>query len=96
MQSTDTVPKYDGPLFDLFAVDGSHSGDVPYQDMVNGRSKTKKGGYLLIDDWSTSFMDVRIAWSRGKSEGWIEEILCVDNGVVVNGYHKAYCLGRYI
>ena len=93
--STDTVPKYDGPLFDLFAIDGSHNGDVPYADLLNGKRVTKPGGYVLIDDFTQTNIDVKNAWARAKREGLIEEILCKDPGVVVYGAQKAYCLGSY-
>jgi hypothetical protein len=93
--STDTVPKYDGPVFDLFAIDGGHNGAVPFQDMQNGRRVTKRGGYVVIDDWTDTNRDVKSAWARAKSEGWITEILCVDPKVVVFGAQKAYCVGLY-
>ena len=94
--STDTVPKYVGPKFDLFAVDGAHDGETPYLDMKNGRLLTRPGGYILIDDYTETNFAVKRAWKRAIDEGWIREILCVDDGVVVNGAHKAYCLGSYV
>ena len=94
--STDIVPKYDGPLFDLFAIDGGHNGDVPYRDMLNGRNVTKPGGFLLIDDWTQTNIDVKLAWQRAKSERVVEEILCHDPNIVVFGAMKAYCIGVYV
>ena len=93
--STDTVPKYVGPKFDLFAVDGAHDGETPYLDMKNGRAVTKPGGYILIDDYTETNFAVKRAWKRGIDEGWIRELLCVDEGVVVFGAQKAYCIGTY-
>jgi hypothetical protein len=82
--------------FDLFAIDGDHGGDAPYQDMVNGRRASRRGAYVLIDDWTPAAPAVMAAWSRAKEEGWVREVLCVDNMVVVAGARKAYCLGQYI
>lgn len=93
--STDTVPAYTGAPFDLFAVDGNHDSTVPYTDMVNGQRVTRPGGYILIDDWSSTFTAVQKAWARVKREGIVREIECVDQGVVVSGVHKGYCLGTY-
>ena len=94
--STDGVPAYQGPKFDLFAVDGAHDGETPYLDMKNGRAVSREGAYVLIDDWTNTNYAVKLAWQRAKDEGWIREILCVDNGVVVFGAQKAYCLGQYV
>jgi predicted O-methyltransferase YrrM len=94
--STDTVPKYVGPKFDLFAVDGAHDGETPYLDMKNGRAVTRPGGYILIDDYTATNIAVKRAWKRAIDEDWIREILCVDDGTVVHGAQKAYCLGTYV
>lgn len=67
----------------------------PPQDMSAGRNASRPGAYVLIDDHSDSFPDVVRAWDRAKKEGWITEILCVDKGIAVDGYKKAYCLGQY-
>lgn len=94
--STDTVPAYKGAKFDMFAVDGAHDGETPYLDMKNGREVSRPGAYVLIDDWTETNYAVKRAWRRAQDEGWIKEIVCVDNGVVVFGAQKAYCLGVYI
>jgi len=99
--STTVVPQYlaensSRPLFDLFAIDGGHNGDVPYMDMKNGRAVTKRGGFVLIDDWTDTNIDVKNAWARAKREGFIKEILCADPKQVVFGAQKAYCVGLYL
>jgi hypothetical protein len=97
--SATTVPEFaksDPRKFDLFAVDGLHDGEAPYLDMKNGRDASRKGAYIVIDDYSQSSPAVVAAWARAKSEGWIEEIVCVDRNVVVFGCRKAYCLGKYV
>ena len=97
--STDTLAAYEanrGPLFDLFAVDGGHSAPYPEHDMRAGRRLTRRGGYLLIDDYTDSFPDVKHAWGNATRQGWVREILCVNRGEVVNGFQKGYCLGQYV
>ncbi len=96
--STDTLPAFahdDARKFDLFAIDGGHAGEVPYADMRNGRNVSRPGAYVLIDDWTETNRDVKAAWARAQAEGFITQVLCVDEGVVVFGAQKAYCLGRY-
>lgn len=50
------------------------------QDMAAGRNASRAGGYILIDDHSPSFPAVIEAWEKAKKEGWITEIICVDQG----------------
>lgn len=97
--SQKTVARFaanDARKFDMFAIDGDHDGEAPYLDMVNGRKSSRSGAYVLIDDWTPAAPAVMEAWARAISEGWVKEILCVDNMVVVAGARKAYCVGQYV
>ena len=56
--------------FDYFFVDGSHSYDDAYEDIVNSCALSEKGAGIAVDDCNDS--EVRLAW-----------IEAVKNGVVV-------------
>lgn len=94
-----TIPVFaskDARKLDMLFVDGVHSGDTPYLDIVNGRLASLPHAYVMIDDWSESFPDVQTAWQRAKREGVIEEILCETESGRFNGFAKGYCLGKYL
>ena len=93
--STDTLPKHTAPLCDLLSIDGEHAGETPFLDIVNGKKASRAGGYVLMDDWSSTSPDVKTAWARAKQEGILEEVMCQDLGIYVTRYHKAWCLGKY-
>ena len=81
--------KEDPRKFDLFAIDGNHFGQGPYLDMIHGRKASRPGAYVIIDDWTPSFPDVRQGWERAKKEKLLEEIVCVhDPSIRVYGYLK--------
>lgn len=46
--------------------------------MLNGRNASRPGAFVVIDDYSNTFPDVKVAWARAQKEGWIYEIICVD------------------
>jgi hypothetical protein len=94
--STDTLPRHTSPPCDMLSIDGEHAGETPYLDIINGRRASRARGYVLMDDWSSTSPDVKSAWARAKAEGVLEEVLCVDKGIYVKQYHKAWCLGRYL
>lgn len=94
--STDTLPQHSAPLCDILSIDGEHAGETPYLDIVNGKKASRAGGLVLMDDWSSTSPDVKAAWKKAKESGLLEEIKCVDEGIFVKQYHKAWCLGRYL
>jgi predicted O-methyltransferase YrrM len=94
--STDTLPAHAAPRCDLLSIDGEHAGETPFLDIANGRAASHAGGYVLMDDWSSTSPDVKAAWARALSEGLLAEVMCVDDGVYIGRYHKAWCLGRYV
>ncbi|GMH89427.1 hypothetical protein TrST_g7338 [Triparma strigata] len=63
--------------FDYFFVDGSHSYDDAYEDIVNSCALSEKGAGIAVDDCNDS--EVRLAW-----------IEAVKNGVVVEK-NKGVC-----
>ncbi len=94
--STATLPSHTAPLCDLLSIDGEHAGDTPFRDIINGRAASRAGGYVLMDDWSSTSPDVKAAWARATAEGVLSEVVCVDDGIYVGQYHKAWCLGHYL
>lgn len=64
--SRETLPAWDGPLFDLFFVDGDHSYDGAMSDLVNALAMTRPGGLIVIDDltpWKP--------WGEGPAAAWL-------------------------
>ena len=65
--SRETVPDWDGPLFDLFFVDGDHTVDGASADLTNALAITRPGGLIVIDDltpWKP--------WGEGPSHAWLK------------------------
>jgi predicted O-methyltransferase YrrM len=52
--SVETIPRfineYPDLMFDFIFIDGGHSNDTPYYDIINTKTKLNKNGYMLIDD----------------------------------------------
>lgn len=49
-----THPKFRTRKLDILFVDGDHSEEGAYQDLVNWTSKVKKGGYVFVHDCAVS------------------------------------------
>ena len=70
--SLKTIPKYQGPKFDLILIDGGHFGKVPYFDIANSlKYLAKRGSYILMDDTFYSYIvsiikrtEVDKAWNK--------------------------------
>ena len=73
--SRETVPQWDGALFDLFFVDGDHSLDGATADLAAALAMTHPGSLIVIDDltpWKP--------WGEGPTEAWLR---FVASGAVV-------------
>ena len=62
-------------------VDGCHSGEKPYEDIVGYAPKVKVGGFLLVDDTGNKHWDVERALDRWAATGWgvVEDRVCRSN-----------------
>lgn len=71
-----STPKFRKKKFDILFVDGDHSEEGAYQDLVNWSVKVRSGGYMLIHDCAVptnkmphpSHFDVLNAVSRWQKE----------------------------
>ena len=50
---------------------------------------------MLADDATSSFPGVIRAWEKAKTQGWLKEIECLPNVLVVDGYVKGWCFGEF-
>jgi len=50
--SDDVVPGFENNFFDIIYVDGNHETEYVYRDGIMALQKTKKGGYIIFDDYS--------------------------------------------
>ena len=73
--------------FDLIFIDGGHSYEVAYHDILSMKKLSHKDTLLLIDDLSIS--GVKKAYDQ-----------CIEEGIIIPGQvfrskHKAWSLCRY-
>ena len=55
--SDDVVPTFENDFFDMVYIDGNHETEYVYRDGIMALQKTKKGGYIIFDDY-------HVAWSQ--------------------------------
>lgn len=67
-----TVPQSRGslPLFDFFMVDGDHSYQHAFEDIVNAATSTRPGGKIVVDDCDHN--EVRKAWNDAVKTGVVQ------------------------
>jgi hypothetical protein len=49
--SDDIVPTFENDFFDMVYIDGNHETEYVYRDGLMALQKTKKGGYIIFDDY---------------------------------------------
>lgn len=52
--SSKTIPEFfngNDVKFDLAFIDGGHTHDIPYKDMINTKNQINSGGLLIVDDF---------------------------------------------
>lgn len=65
--SREMLSAWDGPLFDLFFVDGDHSRDGATADLENAVKLLRPAGLIVIDDltpWKP--------WGEGPTHAWLK------------------------
>jgi predicted O-methyltransferase YrrM len=92
--STKTIPLYlkDHPKkkFDLIYIDGGHTEEVAYADLINCKELAHNKTVVIMDDVVLK-IDQQRDWSIGPSKVWAEAIL---NGVIHDVYNEFYGPGR--
>lgn len=53
--SDDIVPTFEDNFFDIIFVDGNHETEYVYRDGCMSFEKVKTGGYIIFDDYTTSW-----------------------------------------
>lgn len=87
-KSDDALPLLKNERFGIVIVDANHAEEFAYRDIVNTWKLIVPGGWLLLDDFSTSDdykgrgPSVRRAWERFAKENGLEgrELFTCDNG----------------
>lgn len=85
--------------FDIIFIDGGHSYEVAYADLMNCRKLANKNTIIIMDDIiqnNISFIDY---WTVGPSRAWNE---LIQNNLLVETYSfewlkgRGMCVGKYI
>jgi predicted O-methyltransferase YrrM len=85
--------------FDIIFIDGGHSYEVAYADLMNCRKLANKNTIIIMDDIiqnNTSFIDY---WTVGPSRAWNELIqnkLLVETDSFEWLKGRGMCVGKYI
>ncbi|MEU7531008.1 class I SAM-dependent methyltransferase [Saccharothrix sp. NPDC042600] len=100
--STATVPAYGGARPDLVFVDGGHTFEIAYADLVNARRLARPGALVVVDDvipWYPWGVGPHRAWTAAVEEGLVEPVeLHVDGRrveVVAEPGDRAWATGRF-
>lgn len=92
--STDTIPLYkkDHPekKFDLIYIDGGHTQEIAYADLMNCRQLAHEKTVVIMDDVVLR-SDQQRGWSIGPSKVWAQAIL---NEVILSSQGEFYGPGR--
>lgn len=92
--STKTIPLYtkDHPdkKFDLIYIDGGHSVEIAYADLMNCKQLAHEKTIVIMDDVVLR-SDQQCDWSIGPSKVWAQAIL---NGIIQNACGDFYAQGR--
>ena len=91
--STKTLPAYqDETKYDIAFVDGGHSPEVAYSDLVSMQRLLKPGSYVVMDDYGDTKpwqIGPTSAFNQAASEGIIEPI-CIEHT-----QRSGWAVGRY-
>lgn len=92
--STKTIPLYikENPnkKFDLIYIDGGHTQEIAYADLMNCRELAHSNTIVIMDDVVLT-TDQQRDWSLGPSKVWAQAML---NEVVIHVKGQYYCPGR--
>ncbi|NGX39439.1 MAG: hypothetical protein KR126chlam1_00768 [Chlamydiae bacterium] len=76
------------PIFDLIFIDGGHTGQVPFHDILNMRYFAHKNTIVVVDDYS--YPDVKKALDKCANN----DLLVIDK--VFRSKHKVWAMCKYL
>jgi hypothetical protein len=87
--------EYPEVLCDLWSIDGVHDLRA-LKDFESARSMSSTNGFVLADDHSKSFPAIVSIWKKLNDERKVETVHCHEETVLYVGFHKGWCLGRWL